>query len=234
MCGRYSLTRRQNEIVERFGVEQVLGAENMLLPRFNIAPSQMVPVVTIVNGRRVLSPMKWGLIPFWVKDLKTAKPVINARAESVAEKPSFKQSLLQRRCLIPADGFFEWKHQNKSKVPMFIHINEKELFAFAGLWDEWKSPDGEVLRTCTIITTAANQSVASVHDRMPVVVRPDQESTWLDPCVKSAAEILPLLSAVPAESIRMYEVSAGVNSSAEDLPEFVEPVPMQITLPGLF
>jgi putative SOS response-associated peptidase YedK len=227
MCGRYSLTRREAELVERFGIEQLICESEKLAPRFNIAPSQLVPVIINKEGHRVLCQFKWGLIPFWAKDLKKNKPVINARSESVAEKPFFKQALLKRRCLIPADGFYEWKHQNKNKIPMYIHVNDRELFAFAGLWDEWTSPDGEVIRTCTIITTEANNSVAPVHDRMPVIVRAEHEALWLDPDIREVTQLTPVLAALPDEAIKMYQVSPRVNSPSQDLPELVEPVPTQ-------
>lgn len=232
MCGRYSLTRREEELIERFGIEQLL-CDRGLAPRYNIAPSQLVPVIVNQEGKRVLCEFKWGLIPFWAKDLKKTKPVINARSESVAEKPFFKQALSKRRCLIPADGFYEWRQQNKEKIPMFIQINEGELFAFAGLWDQWTNPEGEVIRTCTIITTAANDAMTPVHDRMPVIIRPQDESTWLDPDIKEPADLIPLLEPLSNEAIGMHEVSSRVNSPAQDTPELVRPIeaaPIQGTL----
>jgi putative SOS response-associated peptidase YedK len=230
MCGRYSLTRREAELIERFGIEQLILEGEGLNPRYNIAPSQMVPVVITKDGQRVLCQFKWGLIPFWAKDLKKTKPVINARSESVSEKPFFKQALSKRRCLIPADGFYEWIHQNKNKIPMFIHINQRELFAFAGLWDEWTSPDGQVLRTCTIITTEANDAVTPVHDRMPVIVRPEHEALWLNADVRDVAQLMPVLEGLPNEAIHMYQVSPQVNSPKNDIPELVEPVAVQGSL----
>lgn len=231
MCGRYSLTRRETEIVERFGVEHLLADDDeSLKPRFNIAPSQMVPVILDDEGKRRLAVFKWGLIPFWTKDLSKTKPVINARSETIAEKPTFKHAFSKRRCLIPADGFFEWKKQNKDKVPMFIHIPEQELFAFAGLWDEWRSPEGEVLRTCTIITTAANETMAPVHDRMPIIVRPEHESLWLDVSVKGVKELEPVLEPWPNEGFEMYPVSSAVNSPSIDRPELLERAALQASL----
>lgn len=230
MCGRYTLTRRQAEIMERFAIETFLCAEEELKPRFNIAPSQMVPVIITQDGKRVLANLKWGLIPFWAKDLGSVKAVINARCETVAEKPFFRQALQKRRCLIPADGFYEWRRHNKQKIPMYIHIPDRSLFAFAGLWEEWTSPEGEVLRTCTIITTAANEKMSAVHDRMPVIVQPQDEGIWLDPDLKDLAKLQAIMQPFPNDRIDMHQVSPKVNSAKDDLPEMVEQAPVQTTL----
>lgn len=230
MCGRYSLTRKEQELVERFGIEQLLIEKAEMKPRYNIAPTQLVPVIIDSDGKRVLAEMKWGLIPFFAKDAKKTKPIINARSETIAEKPFFKHSANKRRCLIPADGFFEWKKANKDKIPLFIHLANKELFAFAGLWDEWKSPEGEMLRTCTIITTEANDFMAAVHDRMPVIVRPEHESLWMDPSIKDIEKLRVVLEPLEGEKLDMYRVSSQVNSPKFDTPELVEPVPAQTNL----
>jgi putative SOS response-associated peptidase YedK len=233
MCGRYSLTRREAEIEERFGIEQLLMDRADFKPRYNIAPTQLVPVIVDQDGQRVLAEMKWGLIPFWAKDIKKTKPIINARSESIAEKPFFKQAANKRRCLIPADGFFEWKKVNKDKIPMFIHMDERELFAFAGLWDEWKSPDGEqILRTCTIITTEANGKITPLHDRMPVIVRPEHEARWLDPSIKDIEKLRDVLEQLPDNALDMYQVSQEVNSYKKDEPSLLEPAPAQQNLFG--
>jgi putative SOS response-associated peptidase YedK len=230
MCGRYTLTRRQAELIERFAVESVLSDEEELRPRFNIAPSQLVPVIINQDGKRVLATLKWGLIPFWAKNLETVKPVINARCETVSEKPFFRQALKKRRCLIPADGFYEWSRHNKTKIPLYIHVPQRALFALAGLWDEWTSPDGEVLRTCTIITTAANEKMSTVHDRMPVILRPQDEATWLDHDLQDLDKLKSIMQPSRNEEIDMYQVSDKVNSARNDLPEMVEQVPVQTTL----
>jgi putative SOS response-associated peptidase YedK len=227
MCGRYSLTRREAELVERFGIEQLLLEGEGLRPRYNIAPTQMVPVVLDKDGQRVLAEMKWGLIPFWAKDAKKTKPIINARSESIAEKPFFKQAANKRRCLIPADGFYEWKKANKEKIPLFIHFPDKEIFAFAGLWDQWKSPDGEILRSCTIVTTEANEFMAPVHDRMPVIVRPEHEARWLDPEIKDIEKLRDVLEPLSKDALEMYRVSSEVNKPSNDTPELIDPVPAQ-------
>lgn len=226
MCGRYSLTRKEAELVERFGIEQMLIERDQMKPRYNIAPTQMVPVVIDQKGERVLAEMKWGLIPFWAKD-KKGKPIINARSESIAEKPFFKHAASKKRCLIPSDGFYEWKKANKEKIPMFIHMADRELFAFAGLWDEWKSPDGEVIRSCTIITTEANDKMSPVHDRMPVIVRPEHEPLWMDSSITDIEKLRPVLQPLENDRLDMYQVSSQVNSPANENPNLVEPVPIQ-------
>lgn len=231
MCGRYSLTRRQQEVSERFGVKQLVAVE--LVPRFNIAPTQSVPVVLCSAGDEPsIEMMRWGLVPYWVKDLKSSKPMINARAETLTEKASFKQCLVRRRCLIPSDGFYEWKKEGKLKLPMFIHGSERELFAFAGLWDEWTNREtGEKLRSCTIITTEANRFMSSVHDRMPVILRPADEATWLDLSLNDPAKLTSLLCPAAEDRLAMYEVSSKVNKAAVESPDLIEPAPKQ---PSLF
>lgn len=231
MCGRYSLTRRQQEVAERFGVKQ-LTVE--LAPRYNIAPTQIVPVILRADREDAPSMelMRWGLVPHWVKDFRAVPPMINARAETLAQKASFKHSLVRRRCLIPSDGFYEWKKEGKQKVPMFIHGTERELFAFAGLWDEWTNREsGEKLRSCTIITTQANEFVSGVHDRMPVILRPSDEACWLDMSINDPTGLTPLLRPASEDRLAMYEVSSKVNKAAVESPDLVDPVPVQ---PRLF
>jgi putative SOS response-associated peptidase YedK len=230
MCGRYSLTRRQSDLIERFGVVELLRDLEEHEPRFNIAPSQLVPAVVNHEGKRKLDLLKWGLIPFWVKDLSKTKPVINARGETMHEKPFFRTALKSKRCLIPADGFYEWKTVGKSKTPMYIHRPDRDLFAFAGLYDEWRSPEGEVLRTCTIITTAANDKMSPVHDRMPIIIRPEHEDLWLDPEVKELEQLAPALTPVSNDYLTMYAVSPKVNSARGDYAEMIEPAPAQTSV----
>jgi putative SOS response-associated peptidase YedK len=224
MCGRYTLTRRQQEVAERFGVRQ-LSVE--LEPRFNIAPTQRVAVIRqSEDNEPTLDVMRWGLVPFWVTDLKSAKPFINARAETVASKPSFKKSLVNRRCIIPADGFYEWRKEGKLKIPMYIHSPDRSLIGFAGLWDIWKDREtGAVLNSCTIITTTANDTVSPVHDRMPVILKPEDESRWLDPSLQQPEEIMKFLVPAPNERLTMYTVSPKVNTWSVESPELIECVP---------
>jgi putative SOS response-associated peptidase YedK len=192
------------------------------LPRYNIAPTQPVLAVVDEQGQRVFTVFKWGLIPFWAKDAKMAARMINARSESLAEKPSFKHLLKRRRCLIPATGFYEWISTVKPKQPVYIKLKSNEPFAFAGLWDEWQSPTGAV-QSCTIITTDANSLIQPVHHRMPAILQPEQEQLWLDPAVNESRELLPLLKPYPSEEMEMYWVSPMVNSPRNDSPACIVP-----------
>src|SRR5215470_10325551 len=207
MCGRYTLNRSAKELLERFAVQQVLFP---VAARYNIAPSQEVAVVLNDKDTRCLEQLKWGLIPFWVKDLKKTKPLINARAESLAEKPSFKQALARRRCLIPADGFYEWKSEAATRTPMYIQMRDHRLFAFAGLWEEWKAPDGTPLRTCAIITVPANRIMSDIHERMPAILQAGEEALWLDPTVKDPPRLLSLLKPYGDEDMEAYSVTRRV------------------------
>ncbi|MBY0546088.1 MAG: SOS response-associated peptidase [Candidatus Obscuribacterales bacterium] len=217
---------------ERFGVKQ-LAVD--LVPRYNIAPTQSVPVVLRSGAldEIAIEMMRWGLVPYWVKDPKSSKPMINARAETLIEKASFKHCLVRRRCLIPCDGFYEWRKEGKAKVPMFIHgAAARDLFAFAGLWDEWTNKEtGEKLRSCTIITTEANRLMSSVHDRMPVILRPSDEATWLDHSVNDPLKLTALLCPATEDRLAMYEVSSKVNKASVESPDLIEPAPKQ---PSLF
>ena len=224
MCGRFTLHHSTEEIEERFGAEVVA---EIALPRYNVAPTQDVLVVT-QNGSRHLSAYHWGLIPSWAKDAAIGNKMINARAETLAEKPSFRTALSRRRCLIPADGFYEWQAApagvKSPKTPMHIRRQDGGLFAFAGLWDEWHTPDGSPLRSCTIITTAPNVVTAPIHDRMPVILRPEDEAVWLDHALTSGPDLLPLLVPYPAEWMEAYAVSRQVNVPTVDDPELIAPV----------
>ena len=189
MCGRYTLTADAESIQLAFNLDDVEGWTD---PRFNIAPSQEVAVIT---GRdpRALSFMKWGLVPSWAKDPKIGNRMINARSETAAEKPSFRTAFKRRRCLIPADGYYEWSKRDKKKVPMYIQHSERDLFAFAGLWESWKRPDGTWLNSCAILTTEANETIRTVHHRMTVIIEPEDYELWLASHELTAVEWLPLM-----------------------------------------
>lgn len=229
MCGRYTLARSQQELSERFGIKQLFVD---LEPRYNIAPSQSVPVVISDEGERKLQAYQWGLIPAWVKDLQKTKPLINARCESLIEKASFKNSFKKRRCIVPAEGFFEWKKQGAQKRPMFIHSADSELIAFAGIWDEWRTEEGTPVRTFCIITTEANSLVSDVHDRMPAILDKDAEAKWLDESINDPQQLMELLHPCPENRLKMHEVSPRVNSFKEDCAELIEPAeaPLQLHL----
>jgi putative SOS response-associated peptidase YedK len=220
MCGRFTLTRATDEVAQRFGAD----AGQFRLPlQYNIAPTQIVAAVR-QNGTRMLEAFQWGLIPFWARDPQIGSRLINARAETLAEKPAFKHALTRRRCLIPSDGFYEWKKEGRSRQPFYIRRRDGALFAFAGLWETWESPEGEVRRTCVIITVEPNALLAGIHNRMPAILTPENESVWLDPGEKSLARLLSCLTPYPAEEMEYYPVSRLVNSPANDSPECLRPL----------
>lgn len=223
MCGRFTLHHDAADIFNRFGIQGSLFPD--LAPRFNIAPSQPVAVVTSHGPRheRLLEPMQWGLVPFWAKDTELGKKLINARAETAAEKPSFKHSLKRYRCLVPADGFYEW--DKVTKQPMHFRRKKGELFAFAGLFAEWQSPDGSQLRSFTILTTAPNDLVERTHDRMPVILRDeDAEEAWLDVQGTPVTDLEPFFIPLAASEMDAYAVGKRVGSPANDDPGLLTPV----------
>ena len=220
MCGRFVRSTDKDVAQSRFGYEDTQGI--LLEPRYNIAPTQMHPVVVIENDQRVLKMMRWGLVPVWAKDEKIGSSLINARAETVDTKPSFRTAFKKRRCLVLANGFYEWNREDKkNKRPFYIRLKSCEPFAFAGLWEIW-GPDN--LETFTIITTEANDLVAQIHDRMPVILHEKDEGTWLDPELQDPVKLKALLKPYPADSMEMYEVSTAVNSSKHDEPTFILPL----------
>jgi putative SOS response-associated peptidase YedK len=219
MCGRFTLTADPEEIQAAYG----LSAQPAdLTPRYNIAPGQHVAVVAN-NAERTLELFKWGLIPAWAKDPKIGYRMINARGETLAEKPSFRAALKKRRCLILADGFFEWKREGKVKTPMYIQLKDGRPFAFAGLWEVWKSPEGSLIRTCTIITTTPNALVEKIHDRMPVILPPKAYELWLTPDELPSEKTLPLMKPFAASQMKAVAVSPLVNNAKVDTPECVVP-----------
>lgn len=220
MCGRYVLTADTDTIQLAFDLENV---PQVHTARFNIAPSQ--PIAAITNeDPKTLTFMKWGLIPSWSKDPKMGSKMINARSESAPEKPAFRAAFKRRRCLIPADGFFEWQKRGSSKVPMFIHMDDYSVFAFAGLWEIWYSPEGDELRTATILTTEPNDLMKSIHDRMPVILPREHYAAWLASGDQKADDLRPLMKPFDARRMAAYAVSTFVNSPANDSPETIEPL----------
>jgi putative SOS response-associated peptidase YedK len=220
MCGRFTLFASPETIQAEFDLSEVPAH---LTPRYNIAPTQAVAVIANHAERR-LELFQWGLIPSWAKDPSIGSRMINARAETLAEKPSFRTALRKRRCLILADGFYEWRKDSGGKTPFFIHLRSGRPFALAGLWEVWQTPDGVALPTCTIITTGPNSLVAALHDRMPVILPPDAYARWLDPEPQAPADLAPLLVSYPADKMNLYAVSRAVNSPANDSPVCVERV----------
>lgn len=221
MCGRFTLYHPVEEAAARFS------AINMIIdysPRYNIAPTQEVPVV-IENGvNRELLMFRWGLIPSWAKDPAIGNRLFNARAETLAEKASFREGAALRRCLIPADGFYEWKRESNEKHPMLIQRKDGELFAFAGIWEEWKAQDGSPVRSCTIITTQPNDLVVEIHNRMPAILKPEDESNWLDRKTTDFQDLQSLLRPYPAENLQAFPVSNRVNTAGSNDLELIIPV----------
>lgn len=204
MCGRYSTSSTDiATVAERFDAQPTLEEYQ---PNHNIKPSQDAPTVVAHDDKRELYLMHWGLIPFWAKDPKIGYKMFNARSETVAEKPAFKSSFRRKRCLVPATGFYEWKQEGRGKVPYLFTVGDHEIFGFAGLYDTWRTPNGELLSTYTIITTSANTLVSSVHDRMPVILPRDQEQLWLNPTIEDAFFLQSLLEPYPADLMEMTKI----------------------------
>lgn len=220
MCGRYRLSKTEKYLLEKFGVS--LGEDFTYAPRYNASPSQQVPVIRQdkESPRRTMTGMRWGLVPSWAKDLSVGYKMINARAETCAEKPTFKRPLEQRRCLIPADGFYEWKKtgsgKNLVKQPFLFTLQDESAFAFAGIWETWKSPEGQRIESCAILTTSPNELTCEVHDRMPVILPPEQYDLWLDPAFTNREELCAMLKPYDAAQMKKVPVSTRVNSPAYD------------------
>jgi len=233
MCGRYRLSRREQIIEEHFDTAPW---EDDWTPRFDVAPTQSVPVIRQHPKEpiRQLSLMKRGLIPHWAKDRSIATNTINAKSETASSKPAFRDSLKSRRCLIPADGFYEWVRAGKSKRPYCFEVNDGELFAFAGLWDRWKDPSGNWIKTCSILTTTPNAVTAPVHDRMPVILEPDTYDLWLDPGMSDVSAATDLLKPYDSRLMRSYPVSTRVNHVANDDEECCRPIEHVQTQNSLF
>jgi putative SOS response-associated peptidase YedK len=217
MCGRYTLSARRLHRLE----ERLHTTFADLTPRYNIAPSQEVPVIRKAEDGYALVMARWGLIPSWAKDPKTGYRMINARAETVAEKPAFRSAFRHRRCLIPADGMYEWRQTNGHKTPYYICMQDRQPFAFAGLWEHWQGGSDEAIESCSIIVTEANTLIQPIHDRMPVILSPEDYRLWLDPTITKAEPLQALLRPYPAEAMEAYPVSARVNSPKNDAPDLL-------------
>jgi putative SOS response-associated peptidase YedK len=223
MCGRYRLSRRKQIIAEHF---ETADWQDYWNPRYNVAPTQPVAVIR-QNPKepvRELSLMRWGLTPSWAKDSSGATRMINARSETAASKPAFSEALKSRRCLIPADGFYEWMRTGKMKQPYCFEVDDGELFAFAGLWDRWKDASGDWVKTCSILTTTPNAVTSPVHDRMPVILDPDCYDLWLDPGMRNVGEVSDLLKPFDPRLMRSYPVSTRINHVANDDEECSRPI----------
>lgn len=222
MCGRFTLFEPNESLAGIFGV----AAADLPGPRYNIAPSQPVTAVRVQAGsgrRRELVMLRWGLVPSWAKDASIGSRMINARAETVAEKPSFRGAWKNRRCLIPANGFYEWQRRNGKKQPWYVRMRDGKLFAIAGLWERREEPPGKLLETCTLITTEPNELLAPIHGRMPVILDPGDFDRWLSSPAEEAPRLRALLRPYPSEAMEAFEVGLQVNNPANDAPDLIAP-----------
>ncbi|HEY3328799.1 MAG TPA: SOS response-associated peptidase [Capsulimonadaceae bacterium] len=223
MCARYTLYHSTSEIVARFEVQSVLFD---VAPRYNIAPTDTIPVIIDGTDRR-LDGFRWGLVPFWAKDTSVGNKMLNARAETLIEKPAFKKALEYRRCIIPADGFYEWTGTPKDRQPLHIQFTDAPLFGFAGLYEKWEKPDGELLYSTTIITVPANSMMADFHDRMPAILHPDDEAMWLDHEFRNVDAAVSALRPFEADAMRAYRVDKQVNRAGVEGAECILPLATQ-------
>jgi putative SOS response-associated peptidase YedK len=225
MCGRFVLITPGRDLAERFGLEE----EPAPAPRYNIAPTQMIAIIRLnrETGLRRLDFVRWGLVPSWSKDSAIGNKLINARAESAAEKPAFRSAFKSRRCLVPADGYYEWKKaKGGRKQPYFVGNADGTPLAFAGLWEEWRAPEDRIIESCAILTTEANALTQPIHDRMPVILHPKDYGLWLDPEIKAPALLKPLLQPYSSEGMRAIPVNPKVNKPGYDAPDCLEVAPV--------
>lgn len=218
MCGRYSETHPIEKLQERFKAKSF---PEDFRPRYNISPTQQVPVI-VDHGERSIQLYRWGLIPSWAKDPSIGYKMINARGETVHEKPSFRRPFQKSRCLVASDGFYEWKKEGKSKTPYRITLKSREPFAFAGVWDTWTDPEGKEVKSFSIVTTSASDLLKPIHDRMPVILKPEDEEIWLDPDAK-VDQLLKLIGPYPEAEMEAYSVSSIVNSARNETPDCIVP-----------
>ena len=224
MCGRFSLTDIDS-IFSRFGVIISKDINKKITPHYNIAPTQKIPVIyKNKNQENKIEFMKWGLVPFWAKDPKIGYKMINARAETLTQKPSFKHLLKSKRCLVPSSGFYEWKRIDKRKIPYYIGIKNSKIFSFAGLYDNWKDSVGNELKTFTIITTNSNNTLKPIHNRMPVILEREFEEDWLDVKTHDFDSLKQMLKPYPDDKMIAYAVSTEVNNPSNDNPELIRKV----------
>lgn len=228
MCGRYTLHKKVDELAERFNVA-TMSAD--LRDNYNVAPGQIMPVITEdESGKRHLELMKWGLIPVWAKDPAIGYKLINARDDTIFEKPMWRSVILKKRAIIPADGFYEWKRPVEpkgKKQPFYIHPKQVDLFGFAGVWETWKDVEGKEWKTYSIITTDPNKEMASVHNRMPVILHQEDESSWLEPSKVTRDDIEPLLRPYEDNGLEMFEVSSDVNVTRNNDAKLIYPINSQ-------
>ena len=220
MCGRYALITNPEAIRALFRYPE----RPNFPPRFNIAPTQPIPIVRLFEGRQQFALVRWGLIPGWVKDPRDFSLLFNARGESVLDRPAFQAAMRYRRCLVPFDGFYEWKHSGRRRQPYYIHARDGGPLAFAGLWESWTGPNGEEMETAAIITTSANDQLAPLHNRMPVILSQDAFDPWLDHRNVDAETAARLITPAHEDLLEVHPVSDAVNRAENDVPELINPV----------
>ncbi|MEH6944203.1 SOS response-associated peptidase [Bacillus sp. JJ722] len=223
MCGRFTLFADYEELIERFQIESAFDEEEYV-ESYNIAPSHSVVAVIHDGKQNRMGYLRWGLVPAWAKDDKIGYKMINARAETIAEKPSFRNSFGRRRCLILADSFYEWKKDEKKKIPMRIKLKNNEAFGMAGIWDAWKKSDGSLLYTCSVITTTPNPLMMGIHDRMPVIFTKKDEKTWLNRANKDLSSLQQLLKPFDEKKMEAFEISSDVNSPKNNGPQLIQKI----------
>ncbi|MGN8842477.1 SOS response-associated peptidase [Niallia sp. HCP3S3_B10] len=223
MCGRFTLFTDFGTIIDRFNIDSAI-EESHYNPNYNVAPSQSVLSVINDGEKNRLGYLRWGLIPPWSKDMKIGYKMINARSETIAEKPSFRNAYKKKRCLILADSFYEWKRTNERKIPMRIKLKNNQPFGMAGLWESWKSPEGEMVYSCSVITTQPNKLMTEIHDRMPVILKPEDEQFWLNPTNTDTNSLSKLLVPFDFEQMEAFEVSNDVNSPKNNSPSLIQQI----------
>ena len=220
MCGRYAITSAPEAIRRLFGYDE----QPNFPPRYNVAPTQPVPIVRMTQGKRRFALVRWGFIPSWVKDPRAFSLLINARGESLGDKPAFRAAMRYRRCLFPADGFYDWRRAGERATPYYVRLKAGGPMALGGLWENWMGPHGEEMETAVIVTTRANRLLAPIHPRMPVIVPPEAFDLWLDSARVDAATAAALIAPAPEDMLEMHEVSPAVNSAANDTRDLIAPV----------
>lgn len=223
MCGRFTLVAETEEVIPKYKIEDI---QYELTPRFNIAPTQTISEILTDNGNRSLQGFHWGLLPSWAKSKKIAYSTFNARSETLQSKPVFRSVFPRNRMVILADGFYEWSHEGKEKQPYRFRVKSNDVFAFAGLYDKWKSPEGEIIQSCTIITTEPNSLTAKVHDRMPVILGEEELNVWLDPGVSDKELLQGFLRPYDAEDMYAYPVSKSVGNVRNQTADLIEEIPL--------
>lgn len=230
MCGRYVVKSSPRRIREQFGIPEKAGSARTegWRPRFNLAPQQEAPIIRWIAGRRCLDSLRWGLVPPWAEDPAIGNRLINARSESAPDKPAFRAAFQSRRCIVPADGFYEWEVCASGKQPFYIHRKDGALLAMAGLWECWNAPDGKPLESFTILTTAANAWMKQLHDRMPAILRDDETTRWLDPTSESDA-LRALLRPLGEGELTAHPVGKAVGNVRNDRPDLIAPAAVDAT-----